>query len=92
MITLTGNRVPGTLCHLPMVPAGGADGLPRPAQGYPFKNARTTIGREPERCLHSIGPWATGTPFRRTSIWTSAVLSTPARKGAEPSFIVVSQD
>ena len=48
MIALTGNRVPGTLRHLPMVPAGGADGLPRPAQGHPFKNARTTIGREPE--------------------------------------------
>src|SRR5207245_11319920 len=33
MTALTGNRVPGTLCHLPMVPAGGVDGLPRPAQG-----------------------------------------------------------
>src|SRR5439155_20086661 len=33
MTALTGNRVPGTLCHLPMVTAGGVDGLPRPAQG-----------------------------------------------------------
>src|SRR5216117_1232698 len=34
----------------------------------------------------------TGTPSRRTTIWTSAVLSTPARKPAGPAFIVVSQD
>src|SRR5439155_341974 len=40
----------------------------------------------------SIGPWTTGTPSRRTTIWTSAVLSTPARKPAGPSFIVVSRD
>jgi len=33
MTALTGNRVPGTLRHLPMVTAGGVDGLPRPAQG-----------------------------------------------------------
>jgi len=25
-------------------------------RGNPFKNAKTMIGREPEKCLHSIGP------------------------------------